>query len=109
MATNWKHDISPVDRTEETVQESKNKRNVSVAGKNSEQIVDLSSNWKSKNRVDKSLIKQQSSYERIFIPASSVERKKEDGCMNKLKIERANKLRHEDVKNRTNYNILTGI
>lgn len=54
MATNWKHDISPVDRTEETVQESKNKRNASVAGKNPEQIVDLSSNWKSKNRVDNS-------------------------------------------------------
>lgn len=52
--------------------------------------------------------KSQSSHERIFVPASNVERAKEDGCMNKLKIERTMKLWNEDFKNRRNYDILSG-
>lgn len=43
------------------------------------------------------------------MPASNVEREKEDGCMNKLKIERTNKLWQEDYKNRKNYSIINGV
>ena len=57
-----------------------------------ETIVELSYNWKSKDPVKTSPFKSQSSHERIFVPASNVERAKEDGCMNKLKIERTYKL-----------------
>lgn len=42
------------------------------------------------------------------MPASNVERAKEEGCMNKLKIERTNKLWHEDFKNRKNYSVISG-
>jgi hypothetical protein len=38
-----------------------------------------------------------------------VERAKEDGCMNKLKIERTYKLWQEDFKNRKNYDLLSGV
>ncbi len=41
------------------------------------------------------------------MPASNVDRKKEEGCMPKLKIERAEKLFNEDVRGKT-YNILSG-
>lgn len=67
---------------------TKYKRHTSLMSRDPEKVVEITENWKSKNRVDASEIKQQSSYERIFIPASNVERKKEEGCMNKLKIER---------------------
>ncbi len=45
--------------------------------------------------------------QRIFVPASNVDRKKEEGCMPKLKIERAHKLFSEDVRGKS-YNILSG-
>jgi len=45
--------------------------------------------------------------ERIFVPASNVERKKEEGCMPKIKIERTAKLAREDQRGKT-FNILTG-
>ena len=41
------------------------------------------------------------------MPASNVDRKKEEGCMNKIKIERAQKLVQEDQRGRS-YNILSG-
>jgi hypothetical protein len=49
----------------------------------------------------------QTTQERIFVPASNVDRKKEEGCMAKIKIERAAKLEAEDKRNRS-FNILSG-
>jgi hypothetical protein len=49
----------------------------------------------------------QPTHERIFVAASNVERKKEEGCMAKIKIERTAKLAQEDRRGKT-YNILTG-
>jgi len=49
----------------------------------------------------------QTTQERIFVPASNVDRKKEEGCMAKIKIERAAKLDIEDKRNRS-FNILSG-
>ena len=49
----------------------------------------------------------QTTMQRLFVPASNVDRKKEDGCMNKIKIERAAKLDIEDGRNRS-FNILSG-
>lgn len=45
-------------------------------------------------------------YERFCVPASNVDRKQEDGCMKKIRIERSLKLRREDLRGRS-YNILT--
>lgn len=71
-------------------------------------VVDIHETWKMKSPVRQSPSKTQSSHERLFMPASNVERAKEDGCMNKLKIERTNKLWHEDFKNRKNYSVISG-
>lgn len=49
----------------------------------------------------------ETSEERIFVAASNVDRKKQEGCMNKIKIERIAKLVQEDHR-KINYNILTG-
>jgi hypothetical protein len=49
----------------------------------------------------------QTTQERIFVPASNIDRKKEEGCMAKIKIERAAKLEVEDKRNRS-FNILSG-
>ena len=46
--------------------------------------------------------------QRIFVPSSNVDRKKDEGCMNKIKIERAVKLDKEDHRE-IKYNILSGI
>lgn len=43
------------------------------------------------------------------MPADNVERKPEDGCMKKIKIERSLKLRQEEFKNRSKYDIVTGM
>jgi hypothetical protein len=44
---------------------------------------------------------------RIFEPADNVDRKKQEGCMAKIKIERAVKLQKEDYRGRS-FNILSG-
>jgi len=44
---------------------------------------------------------------RIFEPANNVDRKKQEGCMAKIKIERAVKLQKEDYRGRS-FNILSG-
>ena len=41
--------------------------------------------------------------------ADNVERKPEDGCMKKIKIERSLKLRQEEFKNRSKYDIVSGL
>jgi hypothetical protein len=46
-------------------------------------------------------------HSRIFVAANNVDRKKQEGCMNKIKIERAIKLDKEDSRNRQ-FNIISG-
>lgn len=55
-----------------------------------------------------SAIKDYNTFTRLFVPANNVERKSEDGCMKKIKIERSMKLRGEDFKNRGRYDIVSG-
>jgi hypothetical protein len=73
-----------------------------------EKVVNIIDNWKTKKQVTDCPIANMPTHERIFVPANNVERKKEDGCMNKIKIERTLKLRQEDFKGRGKFNILTG-
>ncbi len=49
----------------------------------------------------------ESTQSRIFEAASNVDRQKQEGCMAKIKIERAVKLDQEDKRNRS-FNILSG-
>lgn len=74
-----------------------------------EKVVEVSDVWKSKGTVRNSGIKQYNTHQRLFQPADNVERKPEDGCMKKIKIERSLKLRQEDFKNRGKYDIVTGM
>ena len=85
------------------------KRRSSLYGGKPEKIVDISHDWKTKNVCNDSQIKQRKSHERIFVSASNVDRQKEEGCMNKLKIERTNKLWNEDFKGRPSYSIINGL
>lgn len=52
------------------------------------------------------MAERRNSFERLFQPVSNVDRKPEDGCMKKIKLERSLKLRKEDIRDR-NYNILS--
>ena len=74
-----------------------------------DQVVVYASDWKTKKLVDPACNppRMQATHTRIFEPASNVDRKKEEGCMNKIKIERAAKLDVEDRRGR-GFNILTG-
>ena len=73
-----------------------------------EKVVEVSDVWKSKGTVRNSNIKAYNTHQRLFVPADNVERKPEDGCMKKIKIERSMKLRAEEFKNRAKYDIVTG-
>ena len=85
------------------------KRHTSMYSKGApEKVVSIVDNWKSKRQVTDNPLTNVMTHERIFVPADNVERKKEDGCMNKIKIERTLKLREEDFKGRGKFNILTG-
>ena len=68
----------------------------------------VSDNWKSKGQVRNSSIKQFNTHQRLFVPADNVDRVPEDGCMKKIKLERSMKLRQEDFKNRSKYDIVSG-
>lgn len=72
-------------------------------------VVVYGSDWKTKKLVDPACNppRMQTTFTRIFEPASNVDRKKEEGCMNKIKIERAAKLNKEDHRNNS-FNILSG-
>lgn len=74
-----------------------------------EKVVEVSDVWKSKGTVRNSGIKQFNTHQRLFQPADNVERKPEDGCMKKIKIERSLKLRQEDFKNRGKFDLVTGL
>jgi len=71
-------------------------------------VIQISDKWKSKGPVKESRFKEFSTFQRIFEPANNVDRKPEDGCMNKIKIERSIKLRTEDRKGRKDFNIISG-
>lgn len=73
-----------------------------------ERVVEVSDVWKTKGMVRNSNIKAYNTHQRLFVPADNVERKPEDGCMKKIKIERSVKLRQEDFKNRSKYDIVSG-
>jgi len=66
--------------------------------------VDIVDTWKSKALVPGS---KKDTHERMFVPASNVNRVKEDGCMNKIKIERSQKLVTEDCRGKK-YDIING-
>lgn len=55
-----------------------------------DKVVEIADHWKSLGRVPDSV---KDTHKRIFVPASNVNREKEEGCMNKIKIERSIKLR----------------
>ena len=73
-----------------------------------DKMVQIAETWKSKSPVRNSNIKKFNTHERLFKPADNVERAKEDGCMNKIKIERSIKLRQEEFKKRSKYDIVNG-
>jgi hypothetical protein len=77
------------------------KRTKSLLQTKPEVVLDIADKWKHKSPVKDSLIKTLNTYERIYVPASNIERKPEDGCMKKIKLERSLKLRKEDFRNRT--------
>ncbi len=74
-----------------------------------EKVIAVSDNWKSKGTVRNSSIKQFNTHQRLFVAADNVERAPEDGCMKKIKIERSLKLRNEDFKGRSKYDIVSGV
>ena len=74
-----------------------------------EKVIEVSDVWKSKGSVRNSSIKQFNSHQRLFVPADNVDRKSEDGCMKKIKLERSLKLRNEEFKNRPKYDIVSGV
>lgn len=76
---------------------------------NPDRLIEISDTWKSKGPVRNSVFRQYSTHERLFMPANNIDRKPEDGCMKKIKLERSLKLRAEEFKNRGKYDIVTGI
>ena len=76
------------------------KRSTSLHNKTPEVIVDIADKWKRKAMPSKAN-DENSTYKRIFVAASNIERNAEDGCMKKIKIERSLKLRQEDTRGRS--------
>lgn len=69
-----------------------------------DRVVEIADKWKSKKAMPGS---HKNTMQRIFEPASNVNRTKEEGCMNKIKIERSLKLRDEEMRGRK-FNPVTG-
>lgn len=82
-----------------------NKRDITLF-KSPEKTVDIVDVWKTKSRG--SIPRLNNTHEKLFVPVSNVTRQKEDGCMNKIKVERVYKLREEETKGRQ-FNIISGI
>ena len=76
------------------------KRSTSLHNKTPEVIVDIADKWKRKAMPSKTN-DENSTFKRIFVAASNIERNAEDGCMKKIKIERSLKLRQEDTRGRS--------
>ena len=81
------------------------KRTTSLLNPRPETIVDIHDKWKKLHHVSGASSSLDTN-ERIYKPASNVERKPEEGCMKKIKIERSLKLRKEDFRGKT-FNIVT--
>ena len=82
------------------------KRTTSLLTNKPEKVVDIDDKWKTKASVTENSLSMVNTKERIFKPASNVERKEEDGCMKKLRFERSLKLRKEDTRGR-DFNVLS--
>jgi len=81
------------------------KRSASLHNKGKpDKVVEIADQWKTKGCVPGS---HKNTMQRIFEPASNVHRVKEEGCMNKIKIERSLKLRDEEMRGRK-FNPITG-
>jgi len=81
------------------------KRTSSLHAKGKEdKVVEIDDKWKTKRNIPEA---HKNTMQRIFEPASNVNRVKEEGCMNKIKIERSLKLRDEDMRGRK-FNPITG-
>jgi len=81
------------------------KRTSSLHGKGKpDRVVEIADQWKTKGTIPGS---HKNTNQRIFEPASNVNRTKEEGCMNKIKIERSLKLRDEEMRGRK-FNPITG-
>ena len=76
------------------------KRSTSLHNNTPEVIVDISDKWKHRAMPYKPH-DNESTFKRIFVAASNIERNAEDGCMKKIKIERSLKLRQEDTRGRS--------
>ena len=74
-----------------------------------DRVIDLHKDWNKKIEVAREINppRTETTKSRIFEAASNVDRKKQEGCMNKIKIERANKLDIEDTRGRT-FNVISG-
>jgi len=69
-----------------------------------DKVIELADGWKTLGKIPDA---RKDTHQRIFVPASNVHREKEEGCMNKIKIERSLKLRAEEQRGRK-FNPLTG-
>ena len=74
------------------------KRTKSLLQAKPEIVVDIDAKWKTKALVPNAFgsLSSLDTYSRFCVPASNVDRKTEDGCMKKIRIERSLKLRRED-------------
>ena len=82
------------------------KRTASLYAQIPERLIDIHETWKKRHPVPGS----QSSldtHKRQVVPASNTNREPEDGCMKKVRIERALKQRKEDCRER-DFNIIGG-
>jgi hypothetical protein len=82
------------------------KRKTSLLQAKPETVVDISDKWRNKKIISENPLCSINTYERLYVPASNIERKPEDGCMKKILIERSLKLRREDFRSK-NYNVIT--
>jgi len=86
------------------------KRSVSLHHEGTkDKVVFIREDWNAKHPVPTEINppRNETTSKRIFEAASNVDRTKQEGCMNKIKIERAAKLHQEDMRHRS-YNILSG-
>ena len=74
-----------------------------------DKVVDIHDKWKSKHSVpaEANPPRSEPTHNRIFVAADNVDRRRQEGCMNKIKIERTDKLVREDRRERS-FNILSG-
>lgn len=83
------------------------KRTTSLLANVPEVVLDVGDKWKHKGKAGEEIkISKYDTYQRIYKAASNIDRKPEDGCMKKIKLERSLKLRKEDLRDK-GFNVLT--